>query len=68
MLVSDSVIGPSDGSVVWAGEQTSLFYHGWSYTHIDALSHLAYHGRGYQCTVRTRATGWPDAQFRSGDA
>jgi hypothetical protein len=47
MLVSDSVIGPSDGSVVWAGEQTSLFYHGWSYTHIDALSHLAYHGRGY---------------------
>jgi kynurenine formamidase len=47
VVVSDSVLGPSDGSVVWAGEQMSLFYHGWSYTHIDALTHLAYHGRGY---------------------
>jgi kynurenine formamidase len=47
MVVSDSVLGPSDGSVVWAAERTSLFYHGWSYTHIDALSHLAYHGSGY---------------------
>jgi kynurenine formamidase len=47
IVVSDSVLGPSDGSVVWAGEQMSLFYHGWSYTHIDALTHLAYHGRGY---------------------
>jgi kynurenine formamidase len=47
-LVSDSVLGASDGSVVWAGEHTSLSYHGWSYTHIDALSHLAYHGRGYK--------------------
>ncbi|CAN5637006.1 cyclase family protein [soil metagenome] len=46
-VVSDSILGPSDGSVVWAGERTSLFYHGWSYTHIDALTHLAYHGRGY---------------------
>jgi kynurenine formamidase len=47
IVVSDSVLGPSDGSVVWAAEQTSLFYHGWSYTHIDALTHMAYHGRGY---------------------
>jgi kynurenine formamidase len=47
MVVSDSILGPSDGSVAWAAEQTSLFYHGWSYTHIDALSHMAYHGRGY---------------------
>jgi kynurenine formamidase len=47
MVVSDSALGPSDGSVVWAGEQTSLFYHGWSYTHVDALSHLTYRGRGY---------------------
>ena len=48
LVVSDSIIGPSDGSVVWAVERTSLMYHGWSYTHIDALSHMpAYHGRGY---------------------
>jgi kynurenine formamidase len=48
MVVSDSILGPSDGSVVWAAERTSLLYHGWSYTHIDALSHMpAYHGRGY---------------------
>jgi hypothetical protein len=47
MVVSDSILGPSDGSVVWAVEQTSLFYHGWSYTHIDALTHMAYNGRGY---------------------
>ena len=46
-VLSDSILGPSDGSVVWAAEQTTLFYHGWSYTHIDALSHLAYRGRGY---------------------
>lgn len=47
MLVPDSVLGPSDGSVAWAAERTSLLYHGWSYTHIDALTHLAYRGRGY---------------------
>ena len=48
LVISDSIIGPSDGSVVWAVERTSLLYHGWSYTHIDALSHMpAYHGRGY---------------------
>lgn len=46
-VLSDSILGPSDGSVVWAAEQTSLLYHGWSYTHIDALTHLAYNGRGY---------------------
>jgi kynurenine formamidase len=48
LVVSDSVLGPSDGSVVWAAERTSLLYHGWGYTHIDALSHMpAYQGRGY---------------------
>jgi kynurenine formamidase len=47
-VVSDSILGPSDGSVVWAAERTSLRYHGWGYTHIDALSHMpAYQGRGY---------------------
>ena len=48
LVASDSILGPSDGSVVWAVERTSLLYHGWSYTHIDALSHMpAYQGRGY---------------------
>lgn len=47
-ILSDSVLGPSDGSAVWAAERTSLFYHGWAYTHIDALSHMpSYRGRGY---------------------
>jgi kynurenine formamidase len=48
LVASDSILGPSDGSVVWAVERTSLLYHGWSYTHVDALSHMpAYYGRGY---------------------
>jgi kynurenine formamidase len=55
VVLSDSVLGPSDGSVVWAGEQMSLFYHGWSYTHIDALTHLAYHGRGYNNAASAHA-------------
>jgi kynurenine formamidase len=47
-VLSDSALGPSDGSVIWAAERTSLFYHGWAYTHIDALSHMpSYRGRGY---------------------
>ena len=47
-VLSDSVLGPSDGSAVWAVESTSLLYHGWAYTHIDALSHMpSYRGRGY---------------------
>lgn len=55
-LASDSILGPSDGSVVWAVERTSLLYHGWSYTHIDALSHMpAYHGRGYNNAPPTHA-------------
>lgn len=56
LLASDSILGPSDGSVVWALERTSLLYHGWSYTHVDALSHMpAYHGRGYNNVRPTHA-------------
>ena len=55
-MVSDSVLGPSDGSAVWAAERTSLFYHGWAYTHIDALSHMpSYRGRGYNNAPSTHA-------------
>lgn len=55
-VISDSLLGPSDGSVVWAAERTSLFYHGWAYTHIDALSHMpSYRGRGYNNAPSTHA-------------
>jgi kynurenine formamidase len=54
-VASDSLLGPSDGSVVWAVENTSLMYHGWVYTHVDALSHMAYLGRGYNDAPATHA-------------
>lgn len=64
LVVSDSVLGPSDGSVTWAAERTSLFYHGWGYTHIDALSHMpAYRGRGYNNAALEHAP--PAGQIRN---
>lgn len=52
----DSVLGPSDGTSAWAGERIALFYHGWEYTHVDALSHMpVYHGRGYNNAPSTHA-------------
>lgn len=64
LLASDSILGPSDGSVVWAVERTSLLYHGWTYTHIDALSHMpSYHGRGYNNAPSTHAP--PAGQTRN---
>jgi len=63
-VLSDSVLGPSDGSVTWAAERTSLFYHGWAYTHIDALSHMpSYQGRGYNGAPMTHAP--PAGQLRN---
>jgi kynurenine formamidase len=60
ITVSDSVIGPSDGSIRWAAERLTLVYHGWAFTHIDALNHLTYGGRSYNggpaaATASTRA-------------
>lgn len=64
MVASDSILGPSDGSVTWAVERTSLMYHGWAYTHLDALSHMpAYHGRGYNRAPVTHAP--PVGQVRN---
>lgn len=64
LVVSDSILGPSDGSVVWAAERISLLYHGWSYTHIDALSHMpSYHGRGYNNAPASHAP--PAGQTRN---
>ena len=60
MHVPDSVLGPSDNSVWWAGEKIGLFYHGWAHTHIDALSHLSYRGRAYNRRAVTRHEGPPD--------
>lgn len=47
LMLSDSVLGPSDGSVMWTADRLTLLYHGFVYTHVDALSHLSYHGRVY---------------------
>jgi hypothetical protein len=40
MQVSDSMIGPADGSVLWTAERVGLIYHGWAFTHVDALAHM----------------------------
>ena len=56
----DSVLGPSDNSVWWSGEKIGLFYHGWTDTHIDALSHLSYQGRSYNRRTVSRHEGPPD--------
>ena len=56
----DSVLGPSDNSVWWAGEKIGLFYHGWTDTHIDALSHLSYQGISYNRRTVSRHEGPPD--------
>lgn len=57
--IPDSVLGPSDNSVMWSGEKLGLFYHGWGHTHIDALSHLTYRGRAYNRRTVTRHEGPP---------
>lgn len=44
---SDSIVGPSDGSVMWTVDRITVVYHGWSFTHVDAPSHMTYRGRGY---------------------
>lgn len=61
---SDSILGPSDGTSTWAGERIAVFYHGWEYTHVDALSHMpTYHGRGYNNAPSTHAP--PTGQTRN---
>lgn len=60
LYVPDSVLGPSDNSVMWSGEKIGVFYHGWTHTHIDALSHMTYRGRAYNGRSVTRHQGPPD--------
>jgi kynurenine formamidase len=63
LVVSDSVLGPSDGSVTWAVEMTSEMSHTEGLTHIDGLTHLAYRGRGYNNVPAAHAP--PVGQLRN---
>lgn len=40
-------IDTSNAIMQWTGDQITLYYHGWSYSHIDALSHLLYRYQMY---------------------
>lgn len=59
IIASDSILGPSDGSVIWTVERIGFVFHGWSVTHIDALSHLSYRGRTYNGPAERDTTGMP---------
>lgn len=60
MMISDSVLGPSDGSVAWTAERITVFYHGLAYTHVDAPSHLSYRGRVYNAPAARSADLEPE--------
>jgi kynurenine formamidase len=60
LVLSDSLIGPSDGSVVWTAERLTIIYHGWAFSHVDAPSHISYRGRGYNGPTTWSSTGEPD--------
>ena len=36
-----------DGLVSFFGDRTEMVYHGWAYSHLDALAHVASHGSFY---------------------
>ena len=38
---------PADSLVTWGLDSTTVLYHGWAYSHIDALSHTAWRGHMY---------------------
>jgi len=40
-------VSNEDSVVTWTVDQTTLLYHGWAYSHVDALSHTGYRGRLY---------------------
>ncbi len=39
-----------DSIVTWGFDETNVMFHGWAYSHIDALSHTAWRGRMYNGT------------------
>ncbi|HSJ05640.1 MAG TPA: cyclase family protein [Longimicrobiales bacterium] len=60
LIVSDSLLGPSDGSAVWTAERLTIIYHGWAFSHVDAPSHISYKGRGYNGPATRSAAGEPE--------
>jgi len=38
---------PVDSLVTWSVDSTTVLFHGWAYSHIDALSHTSWRGRMY---------------------
>ncbi|TVP53861.1 MAG: hypothetical protein EA351_14385, partial [Gemmatimonadales bacterium] len=60
MLLSDTLLGPADGSVLWAMERIGLVFHGLSVTHVDALSHMSYRDRVYNAPAAFDPDGVPD--------
>jgi len=59
MLLSDTLLGPADGSVLWAMERIGLVYHGLAVTHVDALSHMSYRDRVYNAPAAFEPDGVP---------
>lgn len=45
-----------DPIVSWGFDESTLLFHGWAYTHIDALSHTLYRGRMYNNYGREQLT------------
>jgi kynurenine formamidase len=60
LVVSDSFLGPSDGSVEWTAERLTVIYHGWAFSHVDAPSHISYRGRGYNGPATRSSAGEPE--------
>jgi kynurenine formamidase len=59
MTLSDSVLGPADGSVSWAMERIGLVFHGFAFTHVDAPSHMSYRDRVYNAAAAFGPDGAP---------
>jgi kynurenine formamidase len=59
MALSDSLLGPADGSVMWTMEQMELTFHGFTITHVDALSHMSYRDRIYNAPAAAGPDGAP---------
>jgi len=59
MLLSDTLLGPADGSVLWAMERIGLVFHGLAVTHVDALSHMSYRDRVYNAPAAFDPDGVP---------
>lgn len=59
MVLSDTLIGPADGSVSWTAERIRIFFHGGAFTHLDAPAHMSYRGKGYNGPATAGPDGAP---------